>query len=211
VVAKLDRIYDLRRNCLLNQLYYGHRLRLFSRINLWLDALIVIGSGASGVAGWVIWTMYQELRAVWAVIAATATLLTALKPVLHIDGRVKRYNTLFASYRQLSMSMAVIVEDIIEARCLSSELERQVHRLQGQYFGLATADDDPKPSARLVRQLQSEVNKQIPVDSLFYPPDTVSTYPHTLGRSVAGGTEVMGVGVHPAEPWPIEGQGRAHS
>src|SRR5437660_94323 len=88
-VAKLDRIYDLRRNCLLNELYYGHRLHLYTQIAFWLDILIVIGSGTSGVSGWIIWTMYPALKAVWALIAANATLLAALKPVLHIDARIK--------------------------------------------------------------------------------------------------------------------------
>jgi hypothetical protein len=77
IVARLDRICDWRRDCLLNELYYGHRLNLFSRTNLWLDAVIVIGSGASGVSRWVIWTTYPELKVIWAVIAAAATLRTA--------------------------------------------------------------------------------------------------------------------------------------
>jgi hypothetical protein len=170
-VAKLDRIYDLRRDCLLNELYYGYRLSLFSRINIWLDVVIVIGSGASGVSGWVIWTTYPQLKAIWAVIAATAILLTALKPVLHIDTRVKHYGILFASYRQLSMNMAGIVDELAEARRVSLELEREVSRVRTRYRAMA-ADDDPKPSPKLVENIQSEVNKRIPVDSLFYPDET---------------------------------------
>ena len=81
-LARLDRIYDLYRSCILNELSYGHRLNLFTRSGLWLDVIIIIGSGTSGVAGWIIWTKYPALAALWAVIAAASTLLAALKPVL---------------------------------------------------------------------------------------------------------------------------------
>jgi hypothetical protein len=191
-VAKLDRIYDLRRNCLLNELYYAHRLNFFTRMNLWLDAVIVIGSGASGVSGWVIWTTYPELKVIWAVVAATATLLAALKPVLHVDAQVKRYSVLFASYRQLSISMAAAIEEIIETRGVSPQVERDVNRVRTRYASLA-GDDDPKPSKKLVRRLQSEVNSRIPVGSLFYPGSTNTPRPQTGDRGLTSDTEACGV------------------
>lgn len=168
-VAQLDGIYDLYRNCLLNQLYYSRRLTVFGHISLWLELVIVIGSGASGVSGWVIWTSYPHLKPIWAAIAAFATLLAATKPVLNIDARVKRYSTLFSAYRQLVINMAEIVEGIREARRVTSEIKRDVYQVRTRYRILA-ADDDPKPSAKLVAKLQSEVNRRVPPDSLFYPP-----------------------------------------
>lgn len=168
-VAQLDGIYDLYRNCLLNQLYYSYQLTLFSRVSLWLELVIVIGSGASGVSGWVIWTSYPGLKPIWAAIAAFATLLAATKPILNIDARVKRYSTLFSAYRQLVINMAEIVEGIREARRVTPEIKRDVHHVRTRYRILA-ADDDPKPSAKLVTKLQTEVNRRIPPDSLLYPP-----------------------------------------
>jgi hypothetical protein len=76
-LARFDRVYDLYRDCLLNQEYYGHRLRLFSGIALGLEVTVVVGSGASGVSGWIIWTKYPAFAMIWGVIAATSTLLAA--------------------------------------------------------------------------------------------------------------------------------------
>jgi hypothetical protein len=181
VVSKLDHIYDLRRDCLLNELYYAHRLSVFSRINLWLELVIVIGSGASGISGWVIWTTYPQLKMVWAVIAAAATLLTALKPALHIDAKIKRYSMLFINYRQLSVSMDSVVQEISEVRGLTSQIERDSSRARARYRNLA-AEDDPKPSTELVLKLQSEVGRRIPVDSLFYPVN-LDNFPRSGGSN----------------------------
>src|SRR4051812_36017727 len=95
-VARFDRVYDLYRDCLLNQEYYGYRLKLFSRIAFWLEIIIVLGSGASGVSGWVIWTKYPQFAFVWGIIAALSTLFAALKPVIQTDAKLKRYSTLFS-------------------------------------------------------------------------------------------------------------------
>jgi hypothetical protein len=203
VVAKLDRIYDLRRNCLMNELYYGRRLSEFTRISLWLETWIVIGSGASGVSGWVIWTTYPEFRAGWAAVAAIATLLATLKPVLHIDARIKRYSVLFASYRQLSISMAAVVEDIAEDHRVSQETERDVNRVRTRYRSLAV-DDDPKPFAELVRQLHSEVNVRVPTSSLFYPPSMDTSYRQAEVGQLEDEAVALGVRINPAEPWSTD-------
>ena len=169
VTAKLTLyLHDLRRNCLLNELYYGRRLSSFSRLSLGLEVAVVVGSGISGVSGWIIWTTHPELKTVWAIIAAVATLLAALKPVLNIGAQLKRYSTLFSGYRQLSMSMAGVVEDIAEAHGVPAEIERDVERVRSRHKTLA-ADDDPRPASELIQLLQDEVNRRVPVTSLDHP------------------------------------------
>jgi hypothetical protein len=201
LIAKLDRIYDLRRNCLLNELYYGRRLSLFSRLSLGLEVVVVVGAGTSGVSGWIIWTTYPGLKAVWALIAAVATLLAALKPVLNIGARIKRYGTLFSGYRQLSISMAGVVEDIAEAHGVPAEIERDVDRVRSRYRTLA-ADDDPRPAAKLIQSLQDEVNRRVPVTSLFYPTGPGPLHQHGLGEGLAAELGAVDVRVDPADPWP---------
>jgi hypothetical protein len=99
-LAELAQIYDFRRNCLLNELYYCHHLARVSRIGLALEISIIIGSGASGVSGWFIWTTIPEIKAIWGVIAGISTLLAAIKPAVHMDRRIRRYSQLFSGYRE---------------------------------------------------------------------------------------------------------------
>jgi hypothetical protein len=167
-IAELDIIYDFRRTCLLNELYYARRLVKFSRIGLALEIAIIVGSGASGVSGWFLWSTGPELRTIWGGIAALSTLLAAIKPAIQIDRRIRRYSELFSSYRELSLSMATFVEDIVQFHGTTSEMAREVARLRARYRKLGE-NDDPQPSGRVIKLLQEEVKRRVPVESLWYP------------------------------------------
>jgi hypothetical protein len=166
--TRFDRVYDLYRDCILNELYYGYRLQLFSRIGFWLEVVIVVGSGASGVSGWIIWTTYQELAVLWAIIAAASTLLAALKPILQTDAKIKRYSALFSAYRQLALSMKNVADEIREVGEIRRDADREIERVRTRYRSLSV-NDDPRPSQRLVEGMQLEVNRRVPPSSLFYP------------------------------------------
>jgi hypothetical protein len=188
-VARFDRIYVLYRNCVLNQDYYGHRLQLFSKVALWLEVIIVIGSGASGVSGWIIWTKYPASAVLWGIIAATATLLAAVKPVLHIDTKLKHYSMLFSGYRQLSLTMKMVVDEIAESAGIPREIEREVERVRTRYQNLSEGDD-PRPSIKLVKRLQAQIEDKIPIWSLFYPDsNALPTTAETPALSVESDTQ----------------------
>lgn len=201
-LSRFDRLYDLYRDCILNQEYYGHRLNLFSKIAFSLEVTIVMGSGASGVSGWIIWTKYPSFAVLWGVIAAASTLLAALKPVLQTDTKLKRYSKLFSAYRQLAISMRMVVDEIAEAGGISREIEREVERIKTRYRNLSV-DDDPRPSSKLVIRLQAEINKKVPPSSLFYPhPGTSTPISVASVPSVAGDAEGVDVKINPVGPWP---------
>jgi hypothetical protein len=201
-LAQFDRIYDLYRDCVLNQEYYGDRLNLFSRIAFWLQMIIVIGSGTSGVSGWIIWTQYRDLAPLWAVIAGASTLFAALKPALQTDAKLKRYSKLFSAYRQLALSMKMVVDEVAENAGTSKDIEREVERVRARYRSLSV-DDDPRPSPKLVSKLQTEINEKIPPASLFYPqlsaPPPIFEAPLS---SIAGDVEGLDTKINPAGPWP---------
>jgi hypothetical protein len=169
--ARFDNVYDLYRDCMLNELYYGHRLKLFGRIALWLEIIIVIGSGTSGVSGWIIWTKYPASAALWGIIAGAATLFAAIKPVLQTDAKIKRYSALFSGYRQLALSMKMVVEGINEAGGIPNELSKEIDRIRARYRTLSV-DDDPRPDASFVESLQGEINRRVSPSTFFYPPRT---------------------------------------
>lgn len=207
--ARYDRIYDLYRNCILNELYYGHRLNLFSRTGFWLEVVVVIGSGTSGVSGWIIWTEYQSFAALWALIAAAATLIAALKPVLQTDARIKRYSQLFSAYRQLALSMHMVVDEIREAGGVSRETDREIDRIRVRYRNLSV-DDDPRPNPKLVERLQGEVNKRVPAATLFFPappvPPSGPVPSPPAAPAIAGDAEGVDVRIDPVGPWPHGGR-----
>lgn len=201
-IGRLDQLYDLYRDCMLNQEYYGYRLNLFSKIAFWLEVTIVIGSGTSGVSGWIIWTKYPSSAVLWGVIAAASTLLAALKPVLQTDAKLKRYSTLFSAYRQLAISMKMVVDEIAGIGGLSKEIEKEVERVRARYRNLSV-DDDPRPSQKLVLRLQDEINRKVPASSLFYP--RLNAAPAAAGASappIAGDVGGLDTKINPVGPWP---------
>ena len=202
VAARYDRIYDLYRTCILNELYYGHRLKLFSRMGFWLEIIILIGSSASGVSGWIIWTKYSQLGFVWAFIAAVSVLLAALKPAFKTDAHLKRYSTLFSAYRQLALSMQMAVEEITEHGGVRPGTEREIDRIRERCRNLSV-DDDPIPSSNLITALQDEVNKRVPPSSFFYPSAPQPTPPAAGdAKAIAGDAEGVDVRISPVDPWP---------
>ena len=192
-IAALDRVYDLRRNCQLNEAYYGCRLASFRRLAVLLEVTIVLGSGASGISGWVIWTTAPHLGSVWAAIAAVATVLAAIKPAIQLDKAISRYSALFSGYRELSLASSDVVEDIAQHRQITHDTQREITRIRERYRKLAE-DDYPKPSARLVGRLQEEVNRRTPLDGLWYPEDCEAT-----SRSDAGWAQLS----HEARPFSV--------
>jgi hypothetical protein len=200
--VRLDHIYDLYRNCILNELYYGDRLNLFTRSGLWLEVIVVVGSGTSGVAGWIIWTKYPALAALWAVVTAASTLLAALKPALRTDAKIKRYSSLFSAYRQLAVSMKAVVDEIAEVGGIPREIERDISRVRTRYRALV-AEDAPRPSPKLVGQLQAEVNRRVPASLLFYPlPGRDPSPTNPSPPAVAGDVEGANAKIDPIDPWP---------
>ena len=201
--ARIDRIYVLYRNCMLNELYYSYRLKLYSRVGFWLGIITFIGSSASGVAGWIIWTKYPAMAVLWGIIAGTSAVLAGLKPILQTDAKIRRYGSLFAGYRQLQLSMKDAVDDISEARGIPRETERDIERVRKRYRALQV-DDDPTPPPKLIKRLQAEVNNRVDISSLFYPSDTSPHAGQTApaAPSIAGDVEGVDAKIEPVEPWP---------
>jgi hypothetical protein len=202
-IATYHRVYDLYRNCILNELYYGRKLSLYARLALWLDVVIVLGSGASGISGWIIWTQHRSFAMLWAAIAAAAVLFAALKPVLRTDSHIKRYSALFSGYRQLALSMGNVVHEIKEQRGITRGTLREVERVSTRYRNLSH-DDDPRPSQNLVAALQDEVNERVPISSLLYPisPVTSEIASTEDEPAIAGDADGVNVRIDPVEPWP---------
>jgi hypothetical protein len=136
----------------------------------------------------------------WGIIAAASTLLAALKPVLQTDAKLKRYSTLFSGYRQLSISMKVVVDEIAEAGGIPREIDREIDRVRARYRTLSV-DDDPRPLSKLVARLQDEINRRVPASTLFYPRfDALPA--EASDRSIAGDAEGVDAKIDPVAPWP---------
>jgi len=164
--ASLHQVYDLYRNSLLNVKYYGYKLTIANRCNVTAEIVVIVGSATSGVSGWAIWT-WGYGQHVWLVIAAIATLLAALKPVLQINKKIELYGKLFGGHRANYLAAQALVERILAQQSFTPGMQSVYRAIHSRYVDLAR-DDEPNPSRRLIARFQSEVNAQIPPDKLWW-------------------------------------------
>jgi hypothetical protein len=98
--------------------------------------VVVVGSATSGVSGWAIWT-WGYGQHVWLVIAAIATLLAALKPVLQINKKIELYGKLFGGHRANYLAVQVLVERIQAQRAFTPGMQAVYRAIHGRYVDLA--------------------------------------------------------------------------
>jgi hypothetical protein len=164
--AHLRRIYDAFRTSSLNVKYYGYKLQWATRLNTSAEVLIAVTS-ASGVSGWAYWGTSGG-HVIWAIIAGTAALLAAIKPVLPLTRNISRYSQLHAGYTMNYLALKDIVDQIQIEEDFTRELERDFAQTRKAHREMAR-HDDPYPSKALVERFQAEVDAQIPVSSLWCP------------------------------------------
>ena len=167
VDASLQRMYDFYRTSLLNTKYFGYKLHQSNYVYVVSEILIVLGSAASGVSGWAIWT-FGVTKEAWLVVAGISTLILAIKPILQLNKKIERYSRLFTGHNANYLSMQDIVQRIAINQGVSPDIEREYNQLYRRYIELSN-HDDPNPSNKLVKRLMLEVVDQIPPDRLWWP------------------------------------------
>jgi hypothetical protein len=137
---QLRYIYDSYRTALLNRKYYGYRLTRYQSFNSAMDIAIAIGAtGSGGVAGLAVWGTITGQYA-WLWISGVATIVGVIKPILQLGVKIENYTKLFTGHGSIYLELKAV-------------------------GGL----DDPKPDKKLIKQLQSQVNDEIPPDTLWTP------------------------------------------
>jgi hypothetical protein len=164
-VERLYQIYDALRTVLLNKKYYAARLSRYQSYNLLMEIFIAVGATGSGVAGFAVWQMNGG-KFVWGVISGASIILAIVKPLLRLTERVEGYAKLYGEYTSAFERMKILVDDIQIERALSSSAIRLFQQLRTRVVELSKLGD-PHQNRNLVRRLQSEVNMEIPVDSLW--------------------------------------------
>jgi hypothetical protein len=164
--AGLARIYDKYRTSLLNVKYYGHKLIWAQRINLCMELIIAI-TACSGVSGWAIWGQ-EGGHQVWSIIAGTAAVLAAVKPILPLTKDISRYSKLYGGHNSNFLALKDLVERIAMEQELAGDAHDEFERICKQHRDMAL-DDDPKPSRSLVTKFMREVEIQIPPEQLWCP------------------------------------------
>jgi hypothetical protein len=168
---QLEILYDHYRDACLNQKYYGHRYVHVERSNSGIEIAIAIGSATSTIGAWPLW-QFGVGKVIWATIAGASTILAVVKPFLNYPEKMKKFGRLHAGYVEITTELREIVNNLRIARSLSNEALITYKRMRKMLTQLAR-EDEPNPNRRLIKRLQAEVNKEIPLHTLWFPPPYV--------------------------------------
>lgn len=168
-------IYDHYRTVCMSRHYYASRLILFKRYNLTYEvALAVSTSGAfvawyssSPLSAWYFWQTPAG-NVVRTSIAGLVVLLAILKPFLPFSEKIEKYSKLFIGYSDLYYDLKEIVDSMKTKESITKKVSDALSKAQKRYKDLAL-QDDPKPSKRLLRKCQNEVNRRFPASDFWYP------------------------------------------
>ncbi|MGH8491442.1 MAG: hypothetical protein ACREXS_21930 [Gammaproteobacteria bacterium] len=155
----LKRIYDDYRNVLMSRDYYACRLVLLKRWNFVYEILLAVGASGT-VAGWYLWQTPVG-KTSWALFAGLVALMSILKPILQVPKAIERYSKLHTGYCDLVYDFRELVDDIQSYGGITQTMRDSLAKAKGRYRDLAP-QDDPKPSAKLLRKCQAEVKKKVP-------------------------------------------------
>jgi hypothetical protein len=166
--SQLRYIYDSYRTALLNRKYYGYRLTRYQSFNSAMDIAIAVGAtGSGGIAGLAIWGTITGQYA-WLWISGVATIVGVVKPILQLGIKIENYTKLFTGHGSVYLELKAVVEDIEVSRSIPPKIVEQYENIRKRIAELGGLDD-PKPDKKLIKELQSQVNDEIPPDILWSP------------------------------------------
>ncbi len=163
---QLCEIYQIYRKALFNRKYYGHRLSSVKMWNNMSDIAVAVGT-SSAIGAWVLWQNGNGEIA-WGILAGTATLIAVIKPFLHFPQLIEKHSKSFTGHGDIFYDLERIIQKIKKDDKYTEQLDLIFQNILDHRKQLAL-DDDPKPNKKLLQRYYNEVNKEIPVSSLYIP------------------------------------------
>ena len=82
--------------------------------------------------------------------------------------KIENYTKLFTGHGSIYLELKAVVEDIEVSRSIPPKIVEQYENIRKRIVELEGLDD-PRPDKKLIKQLQSQVNDEIPADGLWIP------------------------------------------
>jgi hypothetical protein len=162
-------LYNDWRTAELNKKYYACRLTQYRHANLIMELLIAVGTSGA-IAAWQVWRVSVGQIA-WSAIAAAVALLTITKPLLQLPKQIERYSRLYGGYSVIAYDYEQVAGALNRNYSLNQSEVSMLEALSDKARDLVP-DDDPVPRVRLRRRCYEEVNREIPIETLWWPADS---------------------------------------
>jgi hypothetical protein len=167
VVAKLKYLYNVFRSAGLERKYYAARLTRHTN-TLWTLELILAVGTSSAVAGWGIWKLADGPELLWSFLGGLCTLIAVTKPVFRFPDQIQKYSKLWGGLNDFYFDVSALVDQVATTHQYTPEMEKRLKAAEDRVRKLSSLYD-PSPSQKFRLKCQNEVEKEIPVDTLWLP------------------------------------------
>jgi len=169
--ARAQAINDMYRTAALNRFYYAARLRRTRRWATASDFIVAAGS-STAIAAWTLW-QDSDGRVVWQGIGGAAAVVGVLRPVLRLNDDVQRYGELVTGYKALAFDCETLIRQMRIDDAVSDKTWNQYENMIDRMREMGIKDDS-LASPRLLYRCSEEVNRRIPMESLWWPKELQS-------------------------------------
>jgi hypothetical protein len=163
---RAEAINDLYRTALFNRLYNATQLRRFRRCAAIADVLIAVGS-STAIAALTLWQQHDG-KIIWQGVGGGAALVGILRPAFRLGDQVQRYGELVTGYTALSFDCENLVRRMKIDDGISDDAWNQYEALIKRMQALGIKDDSVV-SKRTLDAYDAEVNRRIPMRTLWWP------------------------------------------
>jgi hypothetical protein len=165
-------LYDEIRTARLNAKVLGLDIRCLASRILWMDVILSV-STSSSIGG--LW-FFQSGGGVtiWKVLGAIAIICTALKPVLKYQEEKDVKESLRIGYNLFENQLMQIVREVQTREVYDDALKDDFRRVMSKKNELIETARKERVSRKQIIELQDEVDRELPSNSLYLPP-----YEHT--------------------------------
>jgi hypothetical protein len=161
-------VYDRLRSARLSVKYYCWRLQTAERWSFWIDIVLVISAPTSAVAGLWFWqTVVGAL--LWKSLGVLSAVVAGIKPMLHLNKKIKDYEGCVSGYRTLDFDLMEIKTAIEQKRRYDAVLQAEFKRAQQRERVLVSKNPESRENARIRATCQEEVVKELPTEMFYIP------------------------------------------
>ena len=165
---ELHQLYDDYRTTLLNAKYYSTQFVKYKRINVGIEIFLALTS-SSAIGAWIYWRDgFGEVA--WSTLGALTAILAVLKPILQFPKTMERYQDLFGNFNTLYYDLDNLVQQVRINQAVSSDQRNLWEAAKKRLRDLVTQEDpEAEQDKAMIRALSEEVNREIPLSSLWIP------------------------------------------
>ncbi|WP_454253670.1 hypothetical protein [Pseudomonas sp. Marseille-Q7302] len=161
-------VYDQLRTCRLNELYYGHRLAKYERINFWAEIIVAAASASSAVAGLALWNTGPG-KYLWQILLILAAAISLAKPILNLTKKIRAYEEVLMGYRMMVYDYRDLRMDISQSQKYSTAHQARFKKLQQRMREICGKSPERVSKASLKKTCHSAVLEEFPDDQFFLP------------------------------------------